>query len=47
MSSIPERVIAPVPVPLAQIDNLPIVYFDLETTGLGEYIQDRKPKATS
>ena len=47
VSSIPEPVIAPVPVPLAQIDNLPIVYFDLETTGLGEYLHDRKPKANN
>ena len=37
MSSIPEPVIAPVLVPLVRIDNLPSVYFDLETTGLGEY----------
>ena len=40
MSSIPEPVIAAIPVPLAEIDNFPIVYFDLETTGLGEYIPD-------
>ena len=40
MSSIPEPVIAAIPKPLAEIDNFPIVYFDLETTGLGEYIPD-------
>lgn len=34
VSSIPEPVIAPVSVALEQVDSLPIVYFDLETTGL-------------
>ena len=42
MSSIPEPVIAAIPVPLPTIDKIPIVYFDLETTGLGEYIPVRK-----
>ena len=41
MSSIPDTVIASVPKPLAQIGSLPLVYFDLETTGLGEYILNK------
>ena len=43
MFFIPDPVIAPAPKPLAQIDSLPLVYFDLETTGpgLGKYIQNK------